>query len=283
MDIGDILVGTQILNPSRVGLLSQALATKWGITTVGSQEKGPEYTDTTDSASINVRYYIPDAETAAAPLVIYCHPFTQNEQIQHGTAAYPFAAAAVQEGWMFAGSRMHGDNWGDDDAQTDLANLYTLVSGIRAVSGVILVGASMGGLAACLAVARTTLGAGVVKGVALVDAVTNLVWAYTGNANAYQTAINTAYGISTVGQIPPGNDPNQLSPSVFGSTPFRFYASTTDTSVVKTQNTDLLRAAISGQATESDLVTHNTSGHLNAGAFPPADFIAFSKRCLGLT
>jgi pimeloyl-ACP methyl ester carboxylesterase len=79
----------------------------------------------------------------------------------------------------------------------DVVNEYNLMVAINAASSVILVGASMGGLDALLTAAKGNLPAGKLKGIYLIDAVTDLKWAYTGNANAFQSSINTAYSLTT--------------------------------------------------------------------------------------
>ena len=275
-DYGDLIVSTSPITPARVAAVTAALAKKWGIATTGAQRNGVDFVDTVDSAGQPVRYWMPPG-TGAAPLLIWSHPYTQTEQIAHGVNVYPWVHAAVQEGWMVAASRMHDANWGNDQAQTDIANLHTLINSIRSVSKALLVGGSMGGLASMIAAARGTVPN--IAGVAVSDAVLDLVWAYTGNSGGYASAINAAYGISAVGGIPASNDPMQISAAAFGGRRYRFYASSSDTSVAKSANVDAFRTKIGSVATEAELVTHNTSGHLNAGAFPPADLVAFAKRC----
>lgn len=275
-DYGDVAVMAGSLTPSRVDAVTQALADKFGIDAPGRQVNGVAPIDVTDANGQQCRLWLPPGN-GPIKLAIWSHPYTQNEQIASGYTSYPWVHALVQEGWGVIATRQHGDSWGNDNAVADIAAAHTLAGTYRTVTDTILIAGSMGGLASALAVARGTLPD--LRGVALSDAVLDLVWAYTGNSGGYQAGINTAYGISAVGSIPAANDPMQQPGSAFTSVPWRFYASTTDGSVAKTSNTDAFRTKIAA-APESGLVTHNTSGHLNAGAFPPADFVAFVRRCV---
>lgn len=76
-----------------------------------------------------------------------------------------------------------------------------------------------------------------------------------------------------------GHDP-LLKPASAYATRLRFTASTSDTNVVKTANTDPFRTLVAATATESGLTTH-AAGHLVGAAANPADFVAFVKRCIG--
>lgn|GEM_PF-5979153 len=166
--------------------------------TIGRQLYGVHATDATDSGAINVRYWIPP--TPNGQLVIFCHQLGGTEAISTNYWAYPVVHATIQAGASVIASRAHGDNWGNAASLTDVVNEYNLMVAINAASSVILVGASMGGLDALLTAAKANLPAGKLKGVYLIDAVTNLKWAYTatsgGTANAFQASINTAYSLT---------------------------------------------------------------------------------------
>lgn len=75
-----------------------------------------------------------------------------------------------------------------------------------------------------------------------------------------------------------GFDPN-LKPASSYATRLRFTASTTDTNVVESTNTDAFRSLVAATATESALVPH-LSTHLTGAAANPPDFVAFVKRCI---
>ncbi|AYN57885.1 esterase [Arthrobacter phage Faja] len=249
--------------------------------TIGRQIYGVHATDGTDSAGVNIRYWLPPVP--ATQLVIYCHQLGATEQIATNYWAYPMIHAAVQNGSMVVASRAHSDNWGNDASITDVVNAYNFMNAINPVSSVVLVGASMGGLDALLVAAKGSLPAGKLKGVYLVDAVTDLSWAYTataaGTPNAFQSSINAAYGVASFAAIPAGHDPrNSFAASAYAGLRLRFFASTADTTVDKASNTDAFRTFISGTATESALVTHNPSGHTQTSN--GKDLTAFLTRCV---
>jgi pimeloyl-ACP methyl ester carboxylesterase len=245
--------------------------------TLGRQLYGVHATDALDSGSVNVRHWRPP--TPNGQLVIFCHQLSGNELITPSYWAYPLVHAAVQSGASVIASRLHGDNWGNDASLTDVVNAYNLMNALNSVSSVVLVGASMGGLDALLTAAKGNLPAGKTKGVYLIDAVTDLSWAYTANSNGFQTSINTAYGVASFAAIPAGHDPrNSFAASVYSGLRLRFYASTADATVAKASNIDPFASFVSAVATESATVTHNTSGHTQDCS--GKDFTAFLGRCL---
>ncbi|MDN4174750.1 hypothetical protein QWY28_17445 [Nocardioides sp. SOB77] len=73
-----------------------------------------------------------------------------------------------------------------------------------------------------------------------------------------------------------GFDPMQRPISDLTDVRWRFLASTADTNVLKSANTDPFAARIAA-APEEGVVTHNSSTHTQVSY--PADFIAFAKRC----
>lgn len=180
---------------------------------------------------------------------------------------------------MFAATRQHGDSWGNADALADLANLYSLVNGLRPVSKVILVGASMGGLATANAVAAATVPN--VAGAISIDAAFDLAQMYS-NA-VYTASIKTAYGIASDGSDyatkTAGFDPMLKPGSAYGSLPWRFYASNSDTSVPRASHGDAMRTKVLPLATEAVMNTH-VNGHLSGAGVWPHDLVPFIKRCI---
>lgn len=280
-DFGEVLIWGKRLSMVEIDAVTRLLAAKWGITVASTNVAGVTFHDTTDAGAINVRYWLPPSYTATTPLVIWCHPYTQNEQITPSYFAYPLVHAAIQKGWAVIGSRQHGDNWGNDNGVGDILAAYNVVTGLGITpSSVVLVGASMGGLSAMTAAKRATLGAGKVKGVVGVDAVFDLTWAYTGNGGAYATAINTAYGIANVGGIPAANDPMQFTAAQIGAIRFRGYASTSDTNADKTANSDAMSTKLAGGGlTPEQAIQTHLGGHLANSSAWPKDFAAFLARC----
>lgn len=163
--------------------------------TIGRQNRSVTYVDATDSGGIAIRYWLPRDISGAVPLIIWSHPDSQNEQITPGYWAYPLIQAFLQEGYAVIGSNIHNRSWGNTASLTDIVNAYNFMTGKVTVSKVVMAGASMGGLASLLTIAKGNLPAGMVKGAVLVDGVTNLANMY--NAGLYASVIQTAYGMTS--------------------------------------------------------------------------------------
>ena len=280
LDVAEVVVGDRLLTPGQIDSLSTYLGAKWGISTIGHQKSGTHLTDAIDSGSQPMRYWMPPKSLmgASTPLVIWCHQLGHTEAMTTGYWSFAMIHAAMQEGWMYAASRAHGDNWGNDASLTDVVNLYNYVNAVQPVSSVILAGASMGGLDAALTVAKGNLPAGKVKGVYLIDPVLDLQWAYTANTNTFQSSINAAYGgVASYAAIPAGHDPiRSFTPSTYSGVRWRFSSSVNDATVSKTANTDAFTTYLAGLPAESGGITH-ISGHTTSA--DPADFVAFARRC----
>jgi pimeloyl-ACP methyl ester carboxylesterase len=251
------------------------------LVTIGRQLYGVHLNYTTDRGGINIRYWEPPATNGQ--LVIFCHQLGGTEQISPSYWAHPIVHASIQAGASVVASRAHGDNWGNDASLTDVVNEYNFMNARNAVTSVVLVGASMGGLDALLTAAKGNLPVGKVKGVYLIDAVTDLSWAYTATVNstvnAYQSSINTAYGVASFAAIPAGHDPrNSFAASAYAGLRLRFYASTADTNVARASNTDPFQTFVAGTATESAVVSHNAGTHTQVA--PGKDFSEFLSRCV---
>lgn len=289
-DIAEVLTFQGALTSRQILNVTKALAAKWGITlTVPAKNEGVTYKQTTSGNGQSVRVWYPGTPKVAngkTPLLLWSHQAglgAAAEQVIPGNFAYHLAHAAVNEGWIFAASNQHSataDQWGNDTAVADNLDLYNLVNGVLPVGPVVLIGASMGGLSTATMVALQTLGAGVVTGAYFIDAALSLsdVYAPANGTSNFSTNINTAYSVASYAAIPAGHDPMVRPASDFGSTRMRFVASTADTVISKTANTDAFRTKVASTATESALVTH-VLGHLGQDSAQPADLITFAKRC----
>lgn len=244
---------------------------------IGRQTRAVTYVDTTDSAGIAIRYWLP---AGATNLVIWSHPDSQTQQINPGYWAYPLIQAFIQEGYAVIGSNLHDRSWGNAASQTDIVNAYNFMAGKMTINKVVVAGGSMGGLASLLTIAKGLLPAGKVKGAVLVDAVTNLRNLY--DAGTYTTVIQTAHGIAADGSDyatkTAGNDPNLYAASAYTGLRYRLYASSADASVAKAGNADAFATLVSGTAAEVSVQSHPL-GHLDPHGVWPADVIAFMQRC----
>lgn len=93
---------------------------------------------------------------------------------------------------------MHGsDSWGNATAQADVLDLYALLSSRSTITKVVLIGGSMGGIAAANIAAAGTLTN--LSGVYCIDAALSLSAMFAANAGTYSASIRTGYGIAADG------------------------------------------------------------------------------------
>lgn len=200
-DIDTAIIHSRALSLLEVNELHQLLGARRGLS-VAPPQQFPNFEDTTSSNGQNVRIWEPQQPVAGAPLVILCHRHTGTEQIAPGAAPNLYKAAMMltSVGYRVAASRQHGNNWGSASGVDDLVDLFNLMNARQAVTKVVLIAESMGGLSATLAVATSSLP---IVGVILCDAVTNLADAYepaSGFSNYRSGAIDSAYSL-TVGTL----------------------------------------------------------------------------------
>jgi hypothetical protein len=245
--------------------------------TLGRQTRAVTFVDTTDSAGIAIRYWLP---AGATNLVIWSHPDSQTQQINPGYWAYPVIQAFLQEGYAVIASNLHDRSWGNAASQTDTVNAYNFMASRMAIAKVVMAGGSMGGMCSLLAIAKDLLPAGAIKGAVLFDGVTNLRNMY--DAGTYTSVIETAHGITPGGADyatkTAGNDPNLYTAADYSGLRYRLYASSADTAVAKTGNSDAFATLVTSTATEVSVQSHPL-GHLDPHGVWPADVIAFMKRC----
>jgi len=269
------------VSPEQILDTTKGLADKWGISITPPTQQGtaPGYA-TTDSAAVNIRVWpTPTPKATGNTLVIWCHQHGGTEAISASFFAYPIIHAAVNEGYIVAASRMHSDNWGNAAALTDLTNLYNYVNGLWPVSKVILIGASMGGLATALAIPYAAVPN--IKGCIGIDAVFDLA---NMHANAsYTTSVRTAYAVAGDGSDyaskTSGHDPMLRPAADFGAIPWRFYVTDADTLVPPASHSDAFSAKIAATVPEEVVIRH-LEGHLAPPGVRPKDVIAFIKRCI---
>lgn len=269
------------VSPEQILATTKSLADKWGITLSPPAGQGAApYVSATDSAGINIRTWVPpNPKPTGNTLVIWSHHHTGTEAITPSFFAYPLIHAAINEGYIVAASRMHGDSWGNASALTDLTNLYNHVNAIWPVDKVILVGASMGGLATSLAIPFAAVPN--IKGCIGIDAVFSLANMHANSS--YTTTVRTAYGVASDGSDyatkTAGHDPMLRPAADFGAVPWRFYVTDSDALVPPGPHSDAFSAKVAATAPEETVIRH-LEGHLTPTAIRPADVMAFIKRCI---
>lgn len=189
------------------------------------------------------------------------------------------ADALRAAGFYLLSSYQHGPNWGNQASLDDLVECWRYMRATyRLKPKVFLVGQSMGALSALSVVAQGKIP---VCGVAAIQPVTSLASMYASGAGTYAGAIDTAYGCNTgtYAALTSGYDPDLLSAGVFaGCSRWRFYASSSDTVVPKTTNSDAFSSKVTGQSAEAAVVACS-GDHGDASHFQPSDVLAFAQRC----
>lgn len=133
--------------------------------------------------------YIPGSDPGYPP-ILFLHQASGDQTFIDGSFMRPIVDYLTGRGFVCAASNLHGDNWGNDSAITDLENLLShLDSNSNAdVTRCYLVGLSMG---------MVTAASYIRNGTADVLAVASLVGccdlAYTHDSPAFTAAVDAAY------------------------------------------------------------------------------------------
>lgn len=186
----------------------------------------------------------------------------------------------IAEGVIFARCNYHGNHYGQPQAIQDAIDVYNYACSILPISGVLLLGNSMG---AMLALNCLTTGAipGVV-GLYLTDPVANLGDRYNSER---QAMIQAAYGINADGSNystqTAGYDPILRNWSDYRGLPIYCVASTGDTLVPFATNAKMLSDKLSAH-NDFTLIDMGTPGHNSADRFDIARLRAFVRKvCQG--
>jgi hypothetical protein len=189
----------------KINSLTKKLASDWGVSTAGTYDAadGSSYYESgTTSDGSTYRLWVPDRPSNVPVLVLWSHPQGQNEQIAPGYFAYSYIHTLRAMGYYVAASSMgyagspgtSASSWGNSTAQTSLSQLYTLcASRIGSTPNVVLVGASMGGMANAQAIIENTIPN--VKAAFFIDAVFDLYNMY--KSSTYSGTIDLGYNINT--------------------------------------------------------------------------------------
>lgn len=168
-DMAEIALFNARLTADEVMAVTSALNTKWGIglSLYSNTADGANfYLDSSTSDGSNTRIWTPAQPAASPVLMIFCHPQSGDRNVTPSYWAYPYIRTAMGLGWYTAASDMgysgspggSASSWGNATAQNALALLYAdMVSRIGATPKVVLIGASMGGMASATAAIKATL------------------------------------------------------------------------------------------------------------------------------
>jgi hypothetical protein len=220
---------------------------------------------------------------AATGAILYVHGYGEDETTMLSGVQLPCTQALLDAGYIVAASHAHGDNFGAQTAVDDMAGLAKYLQDNYNISGFAIWSQSMGGLAGLQAITQNKVPK--LRGWLGTYPMCSLAANYGVSGWNFTTQINTAFGITGTGNATYanktyGHDPS-LKPAVaFKHLPMRFYASPSDSLVIKTQHTNVLQAIVAGSCRESDIVVC-TGDHGDASHFQPTDYVSFFGRCFG--
>lgn len=185
----------------------------------------------------------------------------------------------LENGVVWGRSKFHGDSYGSPNCMQDALELYRKACEIAPIAGVILVGNSMGGIAAQNALLTNTIPN--VIGLYLTDPTYNLRQRYD-SASARATTIKEAYGIASDGsdysEKTAGYDPALHHWTHYKGVPVRIVASSLDPTVPFSLHTQKLYEKLVGH-NDITVLDKQSSGHNNGDRFDGTDLLAFITKC----
>lgn len=230
----------------------------------------------TTAGGQNVRILLPDNYVSSA--VVYHHGAGEDyTALTVDTLKAGVVARLLADGYLLAGSTAAGENWGNQAGLDAYAALQAHLVANYAPTKTAIFSQSMGGCTGLLTAAAGFTGLCAWFGIYPVCSLSNM---FGGNAGAYASAIRSAYGIASDGSDyaskTSGFDPALKSAALFDRLPMRFWASSGDTVVTKSGNTDVMKALVAASKAESEVVVCS-GDHGHASHFDPqgvSDFLA---------
>lgn len=241
--------------------------------------------DLTGAASgRNIMVLIPNENSAKpysastpTPLLMYHHGVGETETaLLTDSLKATTTAALLDAGYICCGVAA-GENWGSQTACNYYPDLYYTVDLYYNLSNTLFLSQSMGGYTGLLTLAQNEVPK-VIAWAGIYPAC-NLAAVYA--AGSFTSAINTAYSCdaNTYAAKTFGHDPCLKWGKAFRGVPMRFYASESDTTIVKDDNTDKFQPIITTSCSESTIVLC-TGNHGDPSHFQPSDLVAFYERAL---
>lgn len=199
--------------------------------------------------------------------LVLCHPHQATGLfagwIEQFTFANRFAAALVRRGFPAITMAMDYDSWANDASMGDITSCIGYMSSVYGThpTKALLVGESMGALAALRYAGRAATTANVAGILGLLPAI-DLVGLYTANALGAQAVIGAAWGVTPPAVLPARADVyggNSAANILAANIPVRFLYDGADTAALPTI-TRQFALNCGGQAIQ----TSNSFGHTDA-------------------
>lgn len=190
-----------------------------------------------------------------------------------------FKEITEELGVIYGKCKFHGNSYGSPNAMADAKALYDAALRIAPISGVILLGNSMGGIGALNALHTGTIPN--VLGVYLTDPTYDLRHRWN---NGRKPEITSAYGVASDGSDyetkTAGYDPALAPIKAFRGVPISIVASTGDGTVPFNSHTAILQARLS-ETNDVTVIDTKTAGHNIADRFIASDLGAFITKVSG--
>lgn len=230
-------------------------------------------TNFTNSTAQNNRLTFPNSYSDATPIVlVICFEGVGDPNLD----TRPAYLDVLDYGVLWGRCQFHGDSYGSPKAMQDAIELYRKACEIAPIGGVIIVGNSMGGVAALNAL--TTESIPNILGVYLTDPVCDLRQRYdNGRANEINAAYEcdaTTYATKTA-----GFDPMLQHWSKFKGVPISIVATSNDTLVTMVAHTNKLVAKL-GSHNKVSVLDTKAPNHNAPDEFIVTRLIDFIKQCI---
>lgn len=240
---------------------------------VASASLPAQVTDLTNSTAQPVRLTFPDNYSDATPLIlVICFEGIGDFEDLTMRAAY---ADLKNHGVLWARCRFHENHYGSPKAMADALELYQKACQIAPIGGVVIVGNSMGGVAALNAL--TTQAVPNIMGVYLTDPVCSLRQRYD---NGRSSDINAAYecDANIYDEKTAGYDPMLQHWSKFRGVPIRIYGTSSDALVQLSEHAVKLQQKLS-EHNEINVVDVQSGWHNHPDQFNASNLLAFINKC----
>lgn len=214
---------------------------------------------------------------AVTPLLMFHHGSGGDyDDLTTEASIYATRDALLDAGYVVAAVGA-GNHWGNQAGVDAYTDLYLFADTRYNLGATLLWAGSMGALSGLQSVSQNNVPA--IAAIALIAPACNLAAIY--GAGMFTSAIDTAHGCNsaTYAAKTNGHDPYLKWGKAFRNVSMRFYASSADTMIIKTANTDLFQALIAGSSPESAIVVC-TGEHGDASHYQPSDLVAFYGRAL---
>ena len=220
-----------------------------------------------------------------APLALYFHGLGGDALEPYTAVGKEFERALTNAGYIFAASDGFNINsFGHINSQNEYVKAYQSIRDNYNINGVVLVGASMGTLAALNIVAKRLIPG--VAAMAFSYPLTSLQWAWD-SPNNWKLSIRANFGMtapddSDYAVKTAGADPMLRDGKEFSGIPMKFWHSAADTVVNKAANSDAFVAKVLPYVPEATVVT-TTGEHGSSSNFTTTEnnaLVAFLNKYL---